>query len=201
MNTYPKFINGIEYIEGFAPIRLKKAMEYKWAESLIKNGDLRLISVLEYRKSNRCNPLQRDLYEDIGIKISKGVKCTTDSANPTYIWCCSHGCADNQHILETDTKYNCVILINDPQSFFSLIREHLVNKNTPFLMQAGPASYDKEQDVEKKYFWGENSFQKHEKYSHQHEFRFVVTDSSLTSKHSPFIDLKLGDCSSYASII
>lgn len=176
-------------------------MESKWAESLIRNGDLRLTSVLEYRKPNRCNPLQRDPYEDIGIKINKGVKCTTDSANPTYIWCCSHDCADNQQILETDTKYDCVVLINDPRSFFNLIREHLVNRNTPFRMQAGPVSYDKEKDVDKKYFWGENSFQKHEKYSHQQEFRFAATDSSLTPKHSLFIDLKLGDCSSYASIV
>lgn len=191
------FINNIEYIEA-PPLKLKKAMERERALRLIRNGELRLCTPLYYRKVDPNNSDQMDPYEDIGIKICQGVECSTESGNPSFIWCCADMKAEDQKLLNIDKKYDTILIIDNPQGFFELICHSLREKSYQFLAQAGFLYYDKGKK-ENRYFWGDNTFQKHEKYSYQEEFRISVRDLTFACAIES-IDLQLVNCSSFLSL-
>lgn len=192
------FIEGIEYIQVPPPQKLKKAMSSELAEKLIRLGTFRLTNVLEYRKIDTTKPDQSDPYEDVGIKICQGVQCTTETLNPTFIWCCSDVKANDYKIKAIDERYNCIISINKPHVFFVRICNVLKQNSYQFRKQAGFVYYDKG-EMENRKFWGDNTFQKHEKYAYQQEFRFAIKDLKF-NRNIPFINLQLGNCSDILSI-
>lgn len=199
----PKANDGIEFIHA-PPPTLKKAMAWQYAEPLITAGKVRLPSILEYRKLNPAKPWQTDPYEDIEIEVRNGVWCQASSATPPFVWCCATHDADSDLLLNVDPEYDTIVTIADPIAFFQQIRT-AVQLVAPWArFQAGLVSYNKGGPATP-YFWGKCTFQKHQKYSYQSEYRLafyeptgISNGKSITPVYQgkPYADLVIGSCTS-----
>ena len=208
--TGTRIVKRIEYNSYPAPTFLLKAMELKWAKELLSNGSLRL-SPLSYYQALESAELG-DKLEGLGEFSNNNGTYSASTINEVFVWCGAMPSSKASDLLKLDDNYNVIIKINNVSQFVGRIALALEEQNFNFAIpHIGEVYYNRSSEVpiemirNQMIHW--NSFQKEESYSHQKEYRLVLSDLSFSLEKNEEgtsvlpIDLSIGNCADIIQIV
>ena len=197
-------VDGVEYSTYPPPVALLKAMEHRWAETLLKQGAMRFGSLATYRQWE--NAVLGDPNDGKGMFRMDGHPYETGSTNPVYAWCASMPTvtADRTLLIAKHGRYECVVSVHEPLLLIQRVRAALVRTNRTLLLHCAEVSYNRGAEVDKQTLNSQqfhfNVFQKDPAFGPDMEYRLSLTDASLRSDPEPFVDIVVGECSDIMSI-
>lgn len=196
-------LEGVEFNE-LPPTSLKRALNKKYAESLINEGSIKL---------NRLKLLQEieamprgDNNEGIGSYSIEGKAELCEQIHDAFIYCTAIGSIENEKLLEIFNDCDTVVEITNPLEFSRRIR--CLSIFDVYNVHCGTVKYDRGTGLPAQtpmdLNWNFNMFQKDERYSEQQEYRFAVIKELLfgpTAADSDNIVINIGYCGDIASIV
>ncbi len=197
-------VDGVEYNSYPPPVALVKAMERRWAESLLKQGTMRFRSLDTYRLWE--NAVLGDPNDGEGMFRMDRHPYEIGSTNSIYAWCTSMPTikADRTLLIAKHGRYDCVVRVHEPLHLIQRVRVALVRKNKTLLLHCAEVSCNRKAEVDKQTLNSQkfhfNVFQKDQRFGPDMEYRFSLTDASLQSKPEPFIEVLVGECADIMSI-
>ncbi len=197
-------VDGVEYSSYPPPAALVKAMERRWAETLLEQGAMRFRSLATYRRWE--NAVLGDPNDGEGMFRMDGHPYETGSTNSIYAWCTSMPTITTNRtlLLAESGKYDCVVHVHNPLLLIQRVRSALVRASKTFLLYCAEVSYNRGAEVDKQALNSQkfhfNVFQKDPQFGPDMEYRLSLTDVSLRSKPKEFVDIAVGECSDIMSI-
>ena len=196
--------NGIEYNELPPPVCLVKAMSKKYASNLVKRGELKIHHLSYFRAWE--DKVLGDPNDGKGLYHVNGHPMDIRSANDVYAWCTSFPeiTIERLHLIAEQGKYDCMIVVRNPQVIFERINNWLSENQRGFLVHCGEVKYSRGDEVDKETLNSQkfhfNVFQKDVRFKDDKEYRLSVTNSTFRNLEKKYIKLVLGDCSDVVTI-
>lgn len=175
-----------------------KAMDLVPAESLMFEGEIWLWSNKHYQDDE--NEKIRDVEEGVGVLNYNGNPGYSEGIMNSYLWCTSQNKITPS---ELALKFNrdAVVHINEPEVFAKRLLEAAYRSGGQWSLDCRPVSYDKRSlrnwnpsgdgDEDPDFYL----FQKAPAFSHEKEYRFVLTSLDISSCEKELVILQMEPCS------
>lgn len=197
-------VRGIEYNEYPPPQQLRKVMELKWANKLIKKGVIRVRTSEYYRQWE--NDLLGDTKDGYGLYRLERHPMQIDTVNDVYAWCLSLPKISDKHLcaIAEQGKYNCTIMVHKMDILLIRIQAYLQRHYKGFRMHCGVVKYDRGAEVDKgtldsqKFHF--NIFQKATRFQGDKEYRVSIINCTFEKIDKNYLDIYIGNCNDIISM-